>query len=59
MIYVCQERQSWYRDFLRIAQEPELDFVDSATMDMPPVDTAARMRETLGFDFDARRECPT
>ena len=59
MIYLCQERQSWYRDFLRVAQEPELDFVGSAMMDMPPVDAAARMRETLGFGFDARRECPT
>ena len=59
MIYVCQERQNWYRDFLRIAQEPGLDFVGSVTIDMQPVDVAARMRETLGFDFDARRECPT
>ena len=59
MIYVCQERQSWYRDFLRIAQEPELDFVGSATIDMQPTGVAARMRETLDFDIDARRECPT
>ncbi len=59
MIYVCQERQSWYRDFLRVAQEPELDFVGSATIDMQPAGVAARMREALGFDFDARRECPT
>ena len=59
MIYVCQERQSWHRDFLRIAREPALHFVGSATIDMQPVDIAARMRETLGFDFDARRECPT
>ena len=59
MIYACQERQSWYRDFLRVTQEPDLDFVGSATMDMPPVEVAAHMRETLGFDVNARRECPT
>ena len=59
MIYVCQERQNWYRDFLRVAQEPELDFVGSVTIDMQPEDVAARMRETFGFDLDARRECPT
>ena len=59
MIYVCQERQNWYREFLHIAQESELDFVGSVTINMQPVDVAARMRETLGFDFDARRECPT
>ena len=59
MIYVCQERQGWYRDFLRMAQEPELAFVGSATIDMQPAGVAARMQETLGFDLDARRECPT
>ena len=58
-IYICQERQSWYRDLLRVAQEPELDFIGSVTVDMQPEDVAARMRETLGFDLDARRECPT
>ncbi len=59
MIYVCQERQSWYRDFLRVAQEPELGFVGSATVDTRPEDVADRVRETLGFDLDARRKCPT
>ena len=59
MIYVCQERQSWYRGFLRVAQEPELAFVGSVTLDTRPEDVAARMRETLGFDLGARRECPT
>ena len=59
MIYACQERQSWYRDFLRVTQEPELDFVGSATIDLRPVKIAARMRETLGFDVNARQECPT
>ena len=59
MIYACQERRSWYRDFLRVAQEPELDFVGSVTIDMQPVEVAAHMRETLGFDVNARRECPT
>ena len=58
-IYICQERQSWYRDFLRVAREPELDFVGSATVAMRPEDVAARMRETLGVDFDARQGCPT
>ena len=59
MIHACQERQGWYRDFLRVNQEPELDFVGSATIDMRPVEVAARVRNTLGFDVSARRECPT
>ncbi|MDE0205724.1 MAG: ImmA/IrrE family metallo-endopeptidase [Candidatus Tectomicrobia bacterium] len=59
MIYACQERQGWYRDFLRVTQEPELDFVGSATIDTPPVQVAAHMREAIDFNVNARRECPT
>ena len=58
-IYACQERQSWYRDFARVAQQPEVGFVGSATVETPPEAVAARMRETLGFDLAARRACPT
>lgn len=58
-IYTCQERQSWYRDFVRVARQPELAFVGSATVETPPETVAADMRETLGFDLAARRDCPT
>ena len=58
-IYICQERQSWYRDFARITRQPALGFVTSATVETPPEAVAARMRETLGFGLAARRECPT
>ena len=30
-IYICQERQSWYRDFVRITRQAERSFVGSAT----------------------------
>ena len=58
-IYICQERQSWYREFARVAWQPALGFVGSVTIDSPPETVAARMREALGFDLAARRECPT
>ena len=58
-IYACQERQSWYRDFARVAGEPALDFVGSTSVEVSPETVAAQMRETLGFDLDARRKCPT
>ena len=58
-IYACQERQSWYREFLRVAGEQELDFVGSATIKTSPETVATRMRETLGFDLATRRECKT
>lgn len=58
-IYACQERQSWYRDFARVARQPEREFIGSATVTTPPEAVAERMRATLGFDLEARRDCPT
>ncbi len=58
-IYTCQERQSWYRDFVRVARQPELGFVGSVTVEISPETVAEEMRETLNFDLAARRECPT
>ena len=58
-IYTCQERQSWYRDFVRIAGEPKLNFVGSATVAVPAETVAKDMRAKLGFDLEARRTCPT
>ena len=42
-IYACQERQSWYRDFARVAQQPDVGFVGSATVETPPETVAAWM----------------
>ena len=58
-IYSCQERQNWYRDFVRAAHQPELGFVGTATVKTSPKTVAAKMRETLGFDLTARKSCPT
>jgi len=57
MIYICQERQSWYQDFTRASSQPELDFVGSATVETPPETVATDMSKTLGFDLEARRDC--
>lgn len=58
-IYVCQERQSWYREYARIERQPEREFVNSVTVDVPAVTVAAEMRQTLDFQVAVRRECPT
>lgn len=55
MIYACQERQSWYRDFALATQEPELDFIGSAHVSMRPEETAEAMRETLGLDLSTSK----
>ena len=60
MIYACQERQSWYADFARLYQDPELEFVGSATLDdTRPEDAAERIRAYLGFSVEERRDCGT
>ena len=58
-IYTCQEQQRWYRDFARITQTPELEFIGSATIDTSPEEVATHMRNTLGFDLDARKGSQT
>ena len=59
MLYSCQERQAWYRDFAQITRETPSSFVGSAVLSMAPETVAGRIRETLGFEIEARRECPT
>jgi Zn-dependent peptidase ImmA (M78 family) len=58
-IYVCQQRQEWYRDFARSMGETPLAFVGSASVRDDIVATAAKMRTALGFDVDQRRQMPT
>jgi Zn-dependent peptidase ImmA (M78 family) len=59
MIYVCQQRQEWYRDFARSQRESPLDFVGSVTLNSKVESTAAAMRHALGFDIEERRRIPT
>ena len=58
-IYLCQQRQEWYREFARTMGEAQLGFVGSAQVTDDVVATAAAMRRALGFDLDERRRIPT
>lgn len=59
MVLACQERQEWFRDYAQATGSDRLRFVGSATVNSPIVETAAAIRETLGFELDSRRRCPT
>lgn len=59
MVLACQDRQEWFRDYAQATGAEQLPFVGSATVDSPIVETAAAIRQKLGFDLDARRRCPT
>ena len=54
-IYLCQQRQNWYRDFALSTGEEPLEFVGSVHLDDNVVETAARIRHDLGFDIEERR----
>jgi Zn-dependent peptidase ImmA (M78 family) len=59
MLYACQERQGWYRDFALTMRLSEAAFVGSASLRDRPEDAAGRMVRTLGFDVAARAACRT
>ena len=58
-IYVCQQRQEWYRDFARSERESPLSFVGSASLHSSVEATAESMRHALNFDIEERRQLPT
>ena len=58
-VYICQQRQEWYRDFARSAGEAPLPFVASVQATADVVPTAASMRHALAFDVEERRQMPT
>lgn len=58
-IYLCQQRQDWYRQNALVLGEPPLDFIGSATVQSDVIAAAARIRQAVGFDLDARAEAAT
>lgn len=58
-IYLCQQRQAWYRDYARSIGSRTQGFVGSVRRNTPLERVAERMRQALDFDLEARRECPT
>jgi Zn-dependent peptidase ImmA (M78 family) len=59
MVYVCQQRQAWYRDYAKAAGERPRPFVGSVRRSQSVEDVAESMRHELGFDLEARREFAT
>ena len=58
-VYLCQQRQDWYRDYARSEGEDKLSFVGSAKLSDDVLKTAAVVRNALGFDLAARGAMPT
>ncbi|MGP1346155.1 MAG: ImmA/IrrE family metallo-endopeptidase [Phycisphaerales bacterium] len=58
-IYICQQRQEWFREYARSAQEPAVAFIDSVDRRRQPEAVAAVIRDALGFNLDERRTLRT
>ena len=58
-IYICQQRQEWYRDFARSTGESPCPFVGSADAADSIETVAERIRRALGFEVAARGQMRT
>jgi Zn-dependent peptidase ImmA (M78 family) len=58
-LFLCQQRQEWFRDAARTAGEERLPFVGSLRVGSDVVAAGATMRRTLGFEIAERRAMPT
>ena len=58
-LYLCLQRQDWYRDHARMHGLPVMTFVGSANVQDAPEAVAQRLRETLDLSTEARRQLST
>jgi Zn-dependent peptidase ImmA (M78 family) len=58
-LYLCQQRQDWYRDYARVHGLDALAFVGSAQVQEAPEAVAQRMRTELQLSTEERRQLPT
>lgn len=58
-IYICRQRQEWYREFARITGERPFPLVGAAKRSDDLAATADKMRDALAFDLEERRQIPT
>ena len=57
-IYLCQQRQSWYRDYQRLRGMEPIAFIGSATVSDKVPGIAIWVAQAIGFDLAERRQSP-
>lgn len=55
-IYLCQQRQEWYRDYAKIHGHEKLGFVGSKILDNDITQAAIDIGDALQFNFKQRRQ---
>ncbi|HDP99944.1 MAG TPA: ImmA/IrrE family metallo-endopeptidase [bacterium] len=58
-IYMCQQRQEWYRDFARVHKHQQFDFIGSKTVTDDIIHTAKEIINTIHFNLDQRQQLRT
>ena len=58
-VYICQQRQEWYRGFARSEREDPVAFVGSVNLTNDVEATATTIRNALGFGVEERSRMPT
>ncbi len=58
-IYLCQQRQDWYRDYAQLYGEAPLPWVASGIADTDVVSTAEKLRGLIGLDLEKRQRLAT
>lgn len=58
-VYICQQRQEWYRDYARSMREDPYSFAGSVRLGSDVEATAALIRKSLVFDLEERRQMST
>jgi Zn-dependent peptidase ImmA (M78 family) len=58
-IYLCQQRQDWFRDYARVHSLAPVDFVGSVRIQDSPERVAGAMRQALALSAEDRQRLPT
>ncbi len=57
VVYLCQRRQEWYREYAEQQDEQPRSFVGSANISQPATEVATEMRRVIEFTTADRRTC--
>jgi len=58
-LYLCQQRQEWYREYAQITGSKPFPLVGAASVRDDVVEVASKMRDALAFNLDERRRMAT
>ena len=57
-IYLCQERQAWYRDYARLHRFTPIDFIGKAKLSDAPAEAAKAISMRMNLAMDERDRLP-